>query len=141
MYLFIATEAQSDAAALISRINRQIHEKIGDIEISDYTDNFDSVGIIINCFDEKWMSMGFGKPRVLIQYAKRDIDIRFNICHEKFMSASPSDRYLMVVQNIIRSIDAINARVSKKKISFDCERMANDILTGLSLTRLDLEKL
>lgn len=128
MRLFISTEAQSSSGHIISNIRNQIESRIGNIEVTNYTNDLDSIGIIINCFDKNFLSVGFGKTRKYISYKNRYADIRLNIPFEEFMEADKDKRIDMVKNNIYESIRIIDSKLNKKKgCSFDGERMIRDI--------------
>ena len=128
MRLFISTEAQSSSGHIISSIRNQIESRIGNIEVTNYTNDLDSIGIIINCFDKNFLSVGFGKTRKYISYKNRYADIRLNIPFEEFMEADKDKRIDMVKNNIYESIQIIDSKLNKKKgCSFDGERMIGDI--------------
>ena len=128
MRLFISTEAQSSSGHIISNIRNQIESRIGNIEATNYTNDLDSIGIIINCFDKNFLSVGFGKTRKYISYKNRYADIRLNIPFEEFMEADKDKRIDMVKKNIYDSIRVVDERLNKKKgCSFDGERMIGDI--------------
>lgn len=128
MRLFISTEAQSSSGHIISNIRNQIESRIGNIEVINYTNDLDSIGIIINCFDKNFLSVGFGKTRKYISYKNRYADIRLNIPFEEFMEADKDKRIDMVKNNIYESIRIIDSKLNKKKgCSFDGERMIGDI--------------
>lgn len=128
MRLFISTEAQSSSGHIISNIRNQIESRIGNIEVTNYTNDLDSIGIIINCFDKNFLSVGFGKTRKYISYKNRYADIRLNIPFEEFMEADKDKRIDMVKNNIYESIRIIDSKLNKKKgCSFDGERMIGDI--------------
>lgn len=101
---------------------------IGNIEVKDYTNDLDNIGIIINCFDENFLSVGFGKTRKYISYKNRYADIRLNIPYNEFMEADKDKRFDMVKKNIYESIRIIDSRLNKKNgCSFDGKRMISDI--------------
>ncbi len=128
MRLFISTEAQSSSGHIISNIRNQIESRIGNIEVTNYTNDLDSIGIIINCFDKNFLSVGFGKTRKYISYKNRYADIRLNIPFEEFMEADKDKRVDMVKNNIYESIRIIDSKLNKKKgCSFGGERMIGDI--------------
>lgn len=128
MRLFISIEAQSSSGHIISNIRNQIESRIGNIEVTNYTNDLDSIGIIINCFDKNFLSVGFGKTRKYISYKNRYADIRLNIPFEEFMEADKDKRIDMVKNNIYESIRIIDSKLNKKKgCSFDGERMIGDI--------------
>ena len=130
--LFISTEAQSSSGHIISNIRNQIESRIGNIEVTNYTNDLDSIGIIINCFDKNFLSVGFGKTRKYISYKNRYADIRLNIPFEEFMEADKQKRFEMVKKNIYDSIRVVDERINKKKgCSFDGERLTADIETKL----------
>lgn len=64
MRLFISTEAQVPAVAMIHDILKKINSTLGYIEVTDYTDSLDSIGIIINCFSHEWIDNGFGREKI-----------------------------------------------------------------------------
>lgn len=128
MRLFISTEAQSSSGHIISNIRNQIESRIGNIEVTNYTNDLDSIGIIINCFDKNFLSVGFGKTRKYISYKNRYADIRLNIPFEEFMEADKDKRIDMVKNNIYESIRTIDSKLNKKNgCKFDGERMISDI--------------
>ena len=128
MRLFISTEAQSSSGHIISNIRNQIESRIGNIEVTNYTNDLDSIGIIINCFDKNFLSVGFGKTRKYISYKNRYADIRLNIPFEEFMEADKDKRIDMVKNNIYESIRSIDSKLNKKNgCKFDGERMISDI--------------
>lgn len=113
---------------IISNIRNQIESIIGNIEVTDYTNDLDNIGIIINCFDEKFLSVGFGKTIKYISYKKRYADIRLNIPYNEFMEADKEKRFDMVKENIYESIRIIYSKLNKKNgCSFYGERMILDI--------------
>ena len=126
--LFISTEAQSSSGHIISNIRNQIESRIGNIEVTNYTNDLDSIGIIINCFDKNFLSVGFGKTRKYISYKNRYADIRLNIPFEEFMEADKDKRIDMVKNNIYESIRIIDSKLNKKNgCKYDGERMISDI--------------
>ena len=128
MRLFISTEAQSSSGHIISNIRNQIESRIGNIEVTNYTNDLDSIGIIINCFDKNFLSVGFGKTRKYISYKNRYADIRLNIPFEEFMEADKDKRIDMVKNNIYESIRIIDSKLNKNNgCKFDGERMISDI--------------
>ena len=52
MRIFIGIEAQL-STYVINDSRKRIEELIGEIEVSDYTKDLDTIGIIINCFDKE----------------------------------------------------------------------------------------
>lgn len=127
MRIFFGIEAQISTYS-INNSRKRIEELLGDIEVSDYTQNLDTIGIIINCFDKEWCAKGYGKTRKYISYIKRNADIRINIPAEEFLVASEKERDIMVLNNIIESITVINERLNKKNgCSFDGEKLIDYI--------------
>lgn len=126
--LFISVEAQSSSGHIISNIRNQIDREIGNIDVTDYTSDLDNIGIIINCFDESFLSVGFGKTRKYISYKRRFADIRLNIPYEEFLAADKQKRFEMVKKNIYDSIKVVDDRLNQKKgCNFDGDRMIADI--------------
>jgi len=93
------------------------------------------VGIIVNCFPPDYMTASWVKPRKYISYQKGGADIRLPIRYEEFIGASKNKQYLMVVKNIVQSIQVIEERCRKsKRASFDSQNMIGDMLGKLELT-------
>lgn len=128
MRIFFSVEAQAESCFIVLDILKQIESKIGYIEVTDYTDNLNNIGIIINCFDEYYLSRGFGKDRKYISYKKRYADIRLNIPFREFMEADRDKRFDMVKSNIYESVRIIDDRLNRKKgCSFNGERIIDYI--------------
>lgn len=130
--LFISVEASNSAAFIINDIRKIIENKMGKIEVCDYTNNIESIGIIINSWNQSDLNFGHGKERKYINYKQRFADIRLNIPYDEFLSADKQKRFEMVKKNIYDSIRVVDERINKKKgCSFDGERLIADIETKL----------
>lgn len=122
--IFISVEAHISVGGIISDALNIIESAIGVLETTDYTDSLDNIGIIINSFDNEWMSLGYGRPRKYISYKNRYADIRLNIPSEDLLVADRKTRILLVKNNIIESIQVIDERLNKKQgCSFDGKRL------------------
>lgn len=131
--IFISVEAHISVAGIISDAIKKIECATGVLETTDYTKVLDNIGIIINSFDAKWMSWGYGKSRKYISYKNRYADIRLNIPSEDLIAADTKTRFFMVRNNIIESIQIIDNRLNKKqRFSFDGQRLINLIQTKTS---------
>ena len=138
---FISCEAYLSASVIISHNIRVINQKIGDINTNDYTDVLDSIGIIINCHPDEYLELGCGKRREYISYKNRYADIRLPIDYNQLLKSDRETQYMMVVRNIIDSIEVINKRLSKKKMVFDSDRLIQYILDRLDISNDDLLKI
>lgn len=138
MNIFLSSEAHVSASVIICYNIRIIKSKIKTINISDYTDVIDDIGIIINCFPIEEMNAGWGKKREYISYKNRFADIRLPIDFDELVSADRHKQYLMVINNIIESLRVIKRRLDKKKMQFDFERMVQDILSKLEVEQAEL---
>lgn len=141
--LFISAELHVSADA-VSAIIREICEAIGakEFELAPYSSDITDVGIIVNCFPPDYMAAGWGKPRTYLSYQRGSADIRLPIPYQEFMGASKDKQYLMVMKNIVQSIQVIEERRRKsKRARFDGQRMIGDILEKLELTPADLENI
>lgn len=132
--MFISSDAQLPAAALIHDINKLIANNIEDkINISDFNNALDSIGIIVECFDDKWKSMGHGKERKYISYKNRYADIRLNVPYADFMCANKLERFYMIKSLIISAINIIAQRINQKKgCYFDGQSLIDSIEQNLS---------
>lgn len=138
MRLFISTEAQVPAVAMIHDILKKINSTLGYIEVTDYTDSLDSIGIIINCFSNEWIDNGFGRERKYISLFRRNADIRLLIPFETFLNSNDVYRYYMVLRIIIESINVIQEKMDKKKVYFNGKDLISYILVKLDVSLDDL---
>lgn len=128
MNVFISIEANITVGCIINDIRKIIEKKTGKIEVCDYTNDLDSIGIIINSWNQSDLKFGHGKERKYISYKQRFADIRLNIPYDEFLSADKQKRFEMVKNNIYDSIRVVDERLNNKKgCSFDGERMIADI--------------
>ena len=128
MRLFISIEAGNSVAFIINDIRKMIENNVGEIEVCDYTNDLERIGIIINSWDQSDLNFGHGKERKYINYKQKFADIRLNIPYDEFLAADKQKRFEMVKKNIYDSIRAVDERLNKKKgCSFDGERMIGDI--------------
>ena len=63
MKLFISVEASNSAAFIINDIRKIIENKMGKIEVCDYTNNIESIGIIINSWNQSCLLYTSPSPR------------------------------------------------------------------------------
>lgn len=126
--IFISVEASNSVVFIINDIRKIIEKKIGKIEVCDYTNDLDSIGIIINSWNQSDLSFGHGEERKYISYKQRFADIRLNIPYDEFIVADKKKRFEMVKKNIYDSIRVVDERLNKKKgYYFDGDRMISDI--------------
>lgn len=59
--LFISTEAQLSSGHIISNIRNQIESIIGNIEVTDYTNDLDNIGIITTVLMKNFCQCWFWK--------------------------------------------------------------------------------
>lgn len=139
--LFISCEIWTEAkkvSEIIHHVCKKIDEK--NYDISRYTDNIESIGIIINCYPNELMVDGWGKPRKYISYKNNYADVRLPIPYYEFMNANYGKQYLMVVDNIIQSLRIIDEKCTKsKKAKFDSVAIIDDLLQRLELSYDDIE--
>lgn len=133
---FLSSEIWIEAN-IINEIIKDICSKIDEknFGISKYTNNLDSIAIIVNCHPKKNIVNGWGKPRKYINYSKKYADIRLPIPFDEFVSSDYDKQYLMVVDNIIKSLKIIEEKCKKsKRAEFDSESIIKDILKRLEIT-------
>ena len=128
MKIFISVEASNSVVFIINDIRKIIEKSIGEIEVCDYTNDLESIGIIINSWDQSDLRFGHGEERKYISYKKKFADIRLNIPYDEFLSADKKKRFEMVKQNIYDSIRVVDKRLNNKKgCNFDGDKMIADI--------------
>lgn len=139
--LFISCEIWTEAKN-VSKIFHDVCKRIDEknYDISRYTENIESIGIIINCFPNELLIDGWGKPRKYISYKNKYADIRLPIPYDNFMNANYDKQYLMVVDNIIQSLRIIDEKCTKsKKAKFDSVAIIDDLLQRLEISYDDIE--
>ena len=139
--IFISSEYYYEAEK-VSEMYKKIIKSTGieEIDLKEYTDIIDSVGIIINCFPDDYIQAGWGKLRKYISYKNRYADIRLAIPYNEFMEADDEKKYLMVLDNIIYSIKVIGERCQKsKRARFDSQELITEILSRLNISEEQLK--
>ena len=134
--LFISCEVWRTAYS-ISGIIKEICQKtdVNNYQISQYSQGIDSIGIIVNCHPDEHLMAGWGKPRTYISYKNRYADVRLPIPYVDYINADYDTKYLMVVKNIVVSIDRIGERCKKsKRASFDSDSFIRDFLQKLDIS-------
>ena len=137
--LFLSCEIWTGASS-VGNILREIKQRIGDIDISPYVENIESIAIIVNCFPEEMLRDGWGKPRKYISYQNKSADIRLPIPYVSFVKADDETKYRMVVDNILQSLRVIDERCRKsKRAKCDSVGLIEELLQRLQVSHESLE--
>ena len=134
--LFISWEIWGEANN-VGIICKDICKRIDEEKycISQYADNIESIGIVVNCHPNNHMIDGWGKPRKYINYKNKYADIRLPIPYDDFMNADYDKQYLMIVDNIIQSLRVVDEKCKKsKKARFDSASVIDDLLRRLGIS-------
>lgn len=140
--LFISVEAGGRAISAIERLLPVICQRIDEknFDVSRFSEDMTDIGIIINCFPDDLMAAGFGKPRIMLRYKEGSADIRLPMPYVDFINADDDTRSLMIVKNIVRSVEAIGERCRKsRRARFDSKGMAEEILALVGVERSALD--
>ena len=78
------------------------------------------------------------KERRLIRFKEKNADIRLKIDYQKYQMADHQGKKLLLTKNIVDSIMVIENR---KKNDFQGERLIDDILKALNVSREELTEL
>ena len=135
-------EVSGAAYGILDPILKDICRKIDEnnFDLTPYSADITNVGIIINCHEDSFLAVGFGKPRRLIRYSEHRADIRLLIPYNELIEADKKTRYLMAVKNITESIAVIGERCRKsKRAQFDSEGLTAFILARLGISTEELE--
>ena len=138
MSIFLSSEAHVSASVIICHNIRIIKTKIKTINVGDYTDVIDDIGIIINCFPVDEINLGLGKRREYISYKKRFADIRLPLDFDELITANREKQYYLIINNIIESLKVIKNKIDKKKGKFDFDQMVQDILCNLEVNQSEI---
>lgn len=140
MSIFLSSEAYASASVIICYNIRIIKNKIETINVGEYTDVIDDIGIIINCFPIDEINLGLGKRREYISYKERFADIRLSLDFDELITASREKQFYMVINIIIESLRVVKNKIDKKKEKFDFEGIVRDILYNLGVTQCEIDK-
>ena len=104
-------------------------KNVGLEEINNYGKEFKSIAIIPSCVDDDfWRTLGW-KERTQIWRKKGEADIRLRMDYERFISEDYTNKKIMFVEIIIKSIKIIQL---KSKGDFNGEKLIKDIRDGNS---------
>lgn len=145
MHLFLSIEAQNATDIGLAKILNDVTQTLKFITAKDenleaidnYGTEFYSIGIIPTCVDKKMLSILGWKERKLISRKKREADIRLFMDYDKFVKENEENKKLMFVSVIIKSIEVI---IEKSKGDFRGEKLIEDILDALKISREQLQK-
>jgi hypothetical protein len=145
MLLGFSSETCPPAGDLLRPIKGDVMEKlsfvtnrnIGLEKIDNYSMEFADIGIITICISQELIDDGWFKERVLVKRKINDADIRLRMNYDRFITSSPEVQRLMYIENIVRSIRALQ---KKSKQDFRGEELIKDILKALDVTENDLEE-
>jgi hypothetical protein len=143
MKFFMSSESDSrfdDFGESLRKVHNEIERQIKNaLEGTDYGSGVESFGIIpiIIKFDEQMEKDGWFKERVLFQRKQKAADLRLRINYDKFVKGNEETRKLLLIDNIVKSIEAF----SKRTKDFKAEKLIQDILSLFSVTREDLSAL
>ena len=147
MHLFLTIEAQNANRNGLADILREVTKElsfvtdkdIGLEDVDNYGKEFKSIAIIPSCVDDDfWRALGW-KERVQIWRKKCEADIRLRMDYDRFITEDDTNKKIMFVEIIIKSIRSIQSR---SKGDFDGEKLIEDILIATKLTgKIDLENI
>lgn len=138
MHLFLTIEAQNAARNGLADILREVTKElsfvtdkdIGLEDVNNYGKEFKSIAIIPSCVDDDfWRALGW-KERVQIWRKKGEADIRLRMDYDRFITEDDTNKKIMFVEIIIKSIRSIQSR---SKGDFDGEKLIEDILIATKL--------
>ena len=111
-------------------------------ELGQYLQGIDDIGISVNCFPDEFLASGWGKPRKYISYKNRYADIRLPVPYVEFINADYDTKYLMVVKNIVESIQVIDDKIRKsKRAEFAGDDFIRDFLQKLDIPSEKLDNI
>lgn len=121
--IFLSAEASSPTGPMLMRILKEYERRIENYDISRYSDNLDSVGIILICMKSSLLTDGFGKERWIVNLARREADLRPRIDYVAFANASDQERNKLCMEAIEKALEV----VSRKDNSFRKELLLQDL--------------
>jgi len=121
--IFLSTEASSPTGPILMRILKGYERRIENYDIVRYSDNLDSVGIILICMKQSILTDGLGKERWIVNLARREADLRPRIDYVAFANASAQERNQLCREAIENALEI----VSRKDNSFRKELLLQDL--------------
>lgn len=100
-FCFFSTEANHLVSATIINILKKFEDMLSE-QYSDiiFSNNLDSIGIIVICMPDDMLAQGYGKERRLVSLKKRYADVRLQITYSDFLDADRNQQ-LHMCKNII----------------------------------------
>lgn len=145
MYLFFSGEIGDidgeEFRLLRNEIVASLHfitdrEKEAELMKDDtYGSEIQSIGIISMILSPRF---DVHKERRLIRFKEKNADIRLKIDYQKYQTAGHQGKKFLLTKNIVDSIMVIEKR---KKDDFQGERLIEDILKALNVSREELNEL
>lgn len=121
--IFMSTEAEMPMGIILMRILKEYERRIENYDIARYSDNLDSIGIILICMTQRLLTAGFGKERWIVDLARREADLRPRIDYIAFANASEKERNQLCMEAIEKALK----KVSEKDKSFCRELLLQDL--------------
>ena len=143
MKFFMSSESDSrfdDFEESLRKVHNEIERQIKNaLEGNDYGSGVETFGIIpiIIKFDEQMEKDGWFRERVLFQRKQKSADLRLRINYDKFVKGNDETKKLLLIDNIVKSIEAF----SKRAKNFKAEKLINDILQLFNIKKEDLSAL
>ena len=121
--VFLSAEAETPMGIMLVRILKEYERRIENYDITRYSDNLDSIGIILVCMTQSLLTAGFGKERWIVDLARREADLRPRIDYVAFANASEQERKQLCMEAIEKALK----KVSEKDNSFRMELLLQDL--------------
>lgn len=140
MKLFITIEAERAEETGIDNIMTEVRKKLSFLseDTDAYGTEFNDISIIPVCVSEEmWQTLGW-KERKLISRNKKEADIRLKMDYHRFINETDKNKYLLFTDIIIKSVCIVN---DKSKGDFKGDKLINDILKALDISKEDLNNL
>ncbi len=145
MYIFLSGEVGGIDSHEWLKILNSIRDKLSFvtdrnrekelIEDDTYGTEINDIGIIQMIASPEFDSR---PERRYIVFKRHEADIRLKIDYEAYQKADKAKKRLLMIKNIVDSIMVIEKR---KRGDFQGEKLINDILEALEVTKTDLENL
>lgn len=144
MRIFLSSEHEHKASMGFDVACKWVEEKlqfvceenVGLEQDDTYGTEYQDVGIICIIIPKEMQE--YWKERKYISRKNKSADIRLYIDYERFIRETPENQRLMYVENIIKSIEVLKER---SKGDFKGDKLIQDILDALNVTKEDLDNL
>ena len=86
------------------------------LDISAFSKELTDISVYVTCYEDRFMRDGIGKPVKYIRYDKGKAEMWLPMSFDEVEKADDETRLLMVLKNIVDSVNIIGERIPPEKL-------------------------